>query len=147
MHPRIESIPMNADPIPNHIHAVLLAKARQQDAGEVVEAWRAFKWQSGLTVFILLCLGATLVIGQPIGSIVSVVVVLPVIAAAFGIAWWTMRLESKKAKRWVRDYCPDGRLPICINCEYDLRGSTGNHCPECGTAVFQFADTDLNNRQ
>jgi uncharacterized paraquat-inducible protein A len=31
--------------------------------------------------------------------------------------------------------CPDGRLPNCLECEYDTRGSTGEHCPECGAPI------------
>ena len=27
------------------------------------------------------------------------------------------------------------RPHLCLNCEYDLKGSTSDHCPECGTAL------------
>jgi hypothetical protein len=28
-----------------------------------------------------------------------------------------------------------GRLPACLQCGYDLRGTAGGRCPECGTPV------------
>jgi len=32
------------------------------------------------------------------------------------------------------------RPHLCLNCEYDLKGSTSDQCPECGTALAPVTD-------
>ncbi|MEM9414264.1 MAG: DUF4328 domain-containing protein [Planctomycetota bacterium] len=38
--------------------------------------------------------------------------------------------QREKARR-----TPDVAGGVCMNCAYDLRGSNGTHCPECGTPI------------
>jgi uncharacterized paraquat-inducible protein A len=41
------------------------------------------------------------------------------------------RLHKFVIERYVRD----GRFTVCLECDYDLRGSRSETCPECGTPV------------
>lgn len=38
------------------------------------------------------------------------------------------RVMSNLKRRGIRPH-------LCLNCEYDLKGSTADHCPECGMAL------------
>lgn len=39
-----------------------------------------------------------------------------------------LRMMSNLKRRGIRPH-------LCLSCEYDLKGSTADHCPECGTAL------------
>ncbi len=71
----------------------------------------------------------TLVDSYPTGVQMGMIlaVFLPTIPGTF-VSWWVRR--EKQAFR-------QGKLP-CLNCLYDLRGTTGNTCGECG-APFTIA--------
>lgn len=60
------------------------------------------------------------------GFVVIPLIVIPPTRVAF------LRLCLR---HWVRRAWPGGRAPICYKCGYDLRGSTGKACPECGFAI------------
>jgi hypothetical protein len=50
------------------------------------------------------------------------------------------RLAVGRIRRAIRlrleaDLCR-GRFPYCIRCDYDLRGTSGEKCPECGASVL-----------
>ncbi len=45
--------------------------------------------------------------------------------------------------RYVREYWNAGRPPICYACGYDLRGSSGPTCPECGEKVVTRDDLGM----
>ncbi len=46
----------------------------------------------------------------------------------------------KVLRRFVRETWRDGRPPECYACEYDLRGSSGKSCPECGESIPSLDD-------
>ncbi len=48
---------------------------------------------------------------------------VPVVMVAARIIW-----------RFIR--FPDRRHPVCDSCGYDLRGRTGERCPECGEMII-----------
>lgn len=60
-------------------------------------------------------------------------VILTVWAAGKSMMFLHFRIRKK-----VRKYCPDGVVPWCIYCDYDLRGSAKPACPECGQPVFVY---------
>lgn len=37
--------------------------------------------------------------------------------------------------RFLHDQSESGRMKYCLKCEYDLRGSDNDLCPDCGTAT------------
>ena len=49
------------------------------------------------------------------------------------------RRERRLLRRRLRQLYPDGRVNWCIRCDYDLRGSPGPNCPECGEAIYHVA--------
>ena len=46
--------------------------------------------------------------------------------------------------RYVSEHWKDGRPPICYACGYDLRGSSGAACPECGEKVLGLEQLGMN---
>lgn len=61
-----------------------------------------------------------------------------VIATVLGLALWVVFQHPRWMKKKIKKYCPDGVVPWCVHCDYDLRGHIGRNCPECGEAVFEF---------
>ena len=47
--------------------------------------------------------------------------------------------------QYVREHWRDGRPPICYACSYDLRGSNGATCPECGEKITTLDELGVNN--
>jgi hypothetical protein len=79
---------------------------------------------------VAICLGG-LMIGVMLGVMLGERFDQPALVAVFFpvtcLAWWF--------GRWL---CPPSeRVPgKCPTCRYDLRGSMGNMCPECGTSIL-----------
>ena len=46
-----------------------------------------------------------------------------------------LRSDRKRLRDGITRYIIGGRLPVCAQCDYDLRGTTGDTCPECGSVV------------
>ena len=70
--------------------------------------------------------------------LVAASVATAVIVGIVHNAWCWMRL-----KHLVRDTWSNGRPPICYACNYDLRGSPGPTCPECGEKIPTLADLGM----
>lgn len=53
------------------------------------------------------------------------------------IAWWQIELLRIRSelRQVVKDAFRGERLPACLKCGYDLRGSAVDPCPECGAPV------------
>ncbi|XAL97916.1 hypothetical protein OT109_09925 [Phycisphaeraceae bacterium D3-23] len=57
------------------------------------------------------------------------------VAAVIGVS--AREWHERRKGRRIMEYLKEIRVRphLCLNCEYDLRGSTADHCPECGTAL------------
>ena len=101
-----------------------------------LQAWRAKSsiWLAGV---FMACIGAGCLIDAfvfyrrtgswdwrfsglagPILVLVSIILCPP--------CWWLYRVVSRRYHQTV------GRMKICFQCGYDLRGTPGAECPECG---------------
>ncbi len=54
------------------------------------------------------------------------------------VAYKAIRSTPASVKAKIKKCCPDGVAPWCIYCDYDLRGSAKQSCPECGKPVFVY---------
>jgi hypothetical protein len=67
-----------------------------------------------------------------------------------GVAWWLAlsaafyQLQFRAIRRRIRDQIirelQGSRLPACLSCNFDLRGSTADKCPECGEPTVIDSD-------
>ncbi|MEM9916154.1 MAG: hypothetical protein AAF911_14455 [Planctomycetota bacterium] len=51
-----------------------------------------------------------------------------------------VRSDRIRLRRAIAIYGDNYRLPVCARCDYDLRGSDSDHCPECGAPTRLQAD-------
>lgn len=56
-------------------------------------------------------------------------------AAVIGMALAFQRRLKRRVSARLEAEREMGRLPECLRCGYDLRGSAGERCPECGEAL------------
>ncbi len=49
----------------------------------------------------------------------------------------------RRLNRLIIETWTHGRPPICYACNYDLRGSPGPTCPECGEKIPTLADLGM----
>ncbi len=70
-------------------------------------------------------------------------------ALVAGLAWVvgmvmcvreTDRIMRRSFRRFLRDAWSHGRAPICYVCGYDLRGTPGPTCSECGAGIPMLED-------
>ncbi len=66
----------------------------------------------------------------PVGTLFGVLL-LAGLALALAQRWRTHRALA----RFVQTYRLPDRLPYCLECNYNLKGSTSDTCPECGAEV------------
>lgn len=108
--------------------------------------YHAERWMGVLAVVFPL-----LVIGQFYGImflfsaelvvIRSYFVLLPVLPALVAVDYLFIVLATRWRNRTIflrimRQLKERGIRPhLCLNCEYDLKGSTADHCPECGVGL------------
>jgi hypothetical protein len=68
------------------------------------------------------------------------VIFMTTLCAAGLVAVVIYQLQLKQLRRLMREELAKGfhgtRPPFCFSCGYDLRGTTGWHCPECGQGVL-----------
>lgn len=87
-------------------------------------------------VFGMTCMMASMALLTEWSPLALVAVVMGALTA-FCAAWLgqigtirrTMRDEIQRLAR-------EGSSPLCLACGYDLRGSPGPNCPECGEPIF-----------
>ncbi len=62
---------------------------------------------------------------------------LAVLFITAGSALLPIRWRNRRVRQRVMAYLihHNIRPHLCLNCEYDLKGSTADHCPECGAAL------------
>jgi hypothetical protein len=78
-------------------------------------------------------------------SLYLMVYVLMMFLVMFAISIPVGRSEKRTAILIMGDLSTKGIRPhLCLNCEYDLKGSVADHCPECGVAlaVVEVSDDD-----
>jgi hypothetical protein len=51
------------------------------------------------------------------------------------VVWLDSRMRRRIGRRVV-DELGGGRLRVCLKCGYDLRGTPGEVCSECGASVY-----------
>ena len=89
-------------------------------------------------ILVVLALISWFALAGLVGLFVAVVVgVILGVAVITGVFWYAVT-EPARMKRKVRKHCPDGVVPWCVHCDYDLRGSSGTLCPECGEPILVF---------
>jgi len=59
---------------------------------------------------------------------------IPIVGAALMVLMNNYILR-RRVERMVRTRWINGRPPNCLACDYDLRGSDGPTCPECGGRI------------
>ena len=66
--------------------------------------------------------------------------VVSTLGLAIAIFPLAVRSDRIRLRRAIAIYGDHYRLPICARCDYDLRGTDGDHCPECGAPPRLQAD-------
>lgn len=67
-------------------------------------------------------------------------VVLPLLIGSLSIIPVAVGSDRIRLRRAIAIYGDNYRLPICARCNYDLRGSDSDACPECGAPTRLRAD-------
>lgn len=67
---------------------------------------------------------------KPLGVVLVLALLWP------ALTWF----DRKHLRAALRKKYPDGRISECLDCDYDLRGSASETCPECGAPVRRLAD-------
>lgn len=94
---------------------------------------------SGIAVITLGIAGLTIVVSRAGHWSVTGVKLAAILCAVipmslFPIMW---ARERKWMRVYLREYLNDRGIPICQECEYDLRALANGACPECGTAFVK----------
>ncbi|MEM6853090.1 MAG: hypothetical protein AAF593_01650 [Planctomycetota bacterium] len=96
---------------------------------------------------------AGIFLGAVLSLFVSFVAPFPVVAL-LAVGFWVIatlglaiaifplavRSDRIRLRRAIAIYGDNYRLPVCARCDYDLRGSDSDQCPECGAPTRLQAD-------
>ena len=116
--------------------AVLDAMARSC-AAEVAQkhspTLRAVAWccsMAGLlgAFFVLFSLGWYILINLALACVSVVLISVPL--------WLARKPYNDVQESRKRLALSVGKYPRCLACDYDVRGTPGDHCPECGAALL-----------
>lgn len=67
-----------------------------------------------------------------IALVMRIVLVLVIVGVTYNIL---SRVEHGELERYLHSKWPDRRAPMCYACSYDLKGTVGATCPECGEKI------------
>lgn len=84
-------------------------------------------WLGGILAMMMVVVEIAWFIETPWLGAVGLLAFLPIYWFCYLPALW------RAIDRYLYDHSESGRMKQCSNCEYDLRGTDGDQCPECGT--------------
>jgi hypothetical protein len=70
-------------------------------------------------------------------AVINLLASLLCLILSFFISRFVFRRVEPRFRRHIRD------LQLCFTCGYDLRGSPGSTCPECGAAITGADDQSI----
>lgn len=82
--------------------------------------------------FIPCALTPTRLLPWPFAGVAAIAVVLACTAAIYQVHLIHIRGQMLT---YLEKAAKKTRLPMCLRCGYDLRGSLGERCPECGMRI------------
>ncbi|MEX1017954.1 MAG: hypothetical protein WDZ31_14535 [Phycisphaeraceae bacterium] len=89
-------------------------------------------------ILVMLLMIASLIVGVfslgngPLGWLMTWLQI-PTVAGMIAAMWIEFRLRRRAVIRLM--LAEGGRTATCFDCGYDLRGTTGDTCPECGCRI------------
>lgn len=69
---------------------------------------------------------------EPMGAVTLFLIAFTLVAA-ITYQFRILQIRSQ-LRRFLKDAFKGERLPMCIECGYDMHGTSQDHCPECGSA-------------
>ncbi len=87
-------------------------------------------------VFGMTCMMASMSLLMEWSPLASVAVAMGALAAFCAV--WHVQISAIRSamQEEIQRLAREGSFPVCLNCGYDLRGSPGPNCPECGEPIF-----------
>lgn len=122
-----------------------IAKKISRQAGGAFRLSRVLMWSlfCGIVLVLTGNLLVYIMIMIPVGigllQVVGIGIIQGLIIWCFRMYY--VRLHTRRLVEWFSKNSTMGRLVDCPACNYDQRGTDGDHCPECGCLVRVFHET------